>query len=217
VADVTLLGSPNPLDVAAELVREALERVGPGARLGIPGGSALEVLARVRAALEPSLWRTLKLTWVDERVVPFADAQSNRGSAYRSKALDVDQPVGLELPLVLDGESASTAVKRSTDVFEREFGGALDVALLGMGEDGHIASLFPGHAGLNATGLVAAIEGSPKPPSQRLTLTLPVLARAGLARYVVAIGAGKRDAVMRLVAGDDIPAARLGAVTVVTD
>jgi 6-phosphogluconolactonase len=217
VADVTLLGSQQPLDLAADLLSEALERVGPGARLGIPGGSALEVLSRVRASLAPELWRSLKLTWVDERVVPFDDAQSNRGAAYRGNALSKDQPVALELPLVLDGESPEAAVTRTTEAFRRDFGGALDVALLGLGEDGHVASLFPGHATLETRAPVAAVADSPKPPAQRVTLTLPVLASAKVERYVVAIGAGKRSAVMRLVAGDDIPAARLGAVTVVTD
>lgn len=217
MADVTLLGSERPLELAADLVSEALERVGPGARLGIPGGSALAVLKLVRESVSPELWASLRLTWVDERLVRFDDAQSNRGEAYRSGALTKERPVRLELPLVLDGETADAAVERVTEAFARDFQGGLDVALLGLGEDGHVASLFPGHVTLAETAPVLSVTGSPKPPAERVTLGLSVLARPAVDRYVLAVGATKRDAVMKLVAGDDIPAARLGAVTVVTD
>lgn len=210
--------TPRPLEVAATLVSEALRRVGPGARLGIPGGSALGVLRLVREALAPELWSSLRLTWVDERLVPVNDAASNRGDALRGAALLKTQPVALELPLVLDGENAGKAVERVTAQFVRDFDGALDVALLGLGEDGHIASLFPGHVALGSDASVIAITDSPKPPSGRVTLSMAVLARAGLERIIVAMGSGKRDALSRLLAGDPtIPAARLGRATVVTD
>src|SRR4051812_36951228 len=169
VAEVTLQVTSRPLELAATLVSEALKRVGPGARLGIPGGSALGVLRLVREALAPELWSSLRLTWVDERIVPVNDAASNRGDAQRS-ALSKEQPVALELPLVLDGENAAKAVERVTAQFARDFGGALDVALLGLGEDGHIASLFPGNPALDSDAPVIAIHDSPKPPSVRLTL-----------------------------------------------
>ena len=218
MGDVTVLVTARPLEVAAGLVSEALQRVGAGARLGIPGGSALGVLRLVREGLTPELWSSLRLTWVDERLVPVSDAASNRGDAFHGDSLSKAQPVALELPLVLDGENAATAVARASAGFTNDFGGALDVALLGLGEDGHIASLFPGHAALSSQGLVAALQDSPKPPSGRVTLTLPVLARPGLERIIVALGSGKREALQRLMAGDAaIPASRLGKVTVVTD
>jgi 6-phosphogluconolactonase len=92
------------------------------------------------------------------------------------------------------------------------------VVLLGLGEDGHVASLFPGPSALGSSATVVSLTDSPKPPSTRVTMTLPVLARPGLERIIVALGAGKREAVMRLMTGDEaIPAARLGRVTVVTD
>ncbi|MDP1823270.1 MAG: 6-phosphogluconolactonase [Archangium sp.] len=215
---VELKVTPRPLEVAAELIAAALKRVGEGARLGIPGGSALGALRLVRESLPAGLWSSLRLTWIDERLVAMSDAASNRGDAFRGGALAKEQPVGSMLPLVLDGESASAAVERASAAFARDFGGALDVALLGLGEDGHVASLFPGHAVLTSAGLVTSLADSPKPPTGRVTLTLPVLARPGLERIIVAMGAGKRDALGRLLAGDAaIPAARLGPVTVVTD
>lgn len=85
-----------------------------------------------------------------------------------------------------------------------------DVVVLGLGEDGHTGSLFPGHPEADAAHApVIGVRGSPKPPAERITLTLPVLDRA---RYTVlmATGAGKRNAVERLRAGDrELPPARL--------
>jgi len=88
--------------------------------------------------------------------------------------------------------------------------------LLGLGEDGHTASLFPGDAALDVTGRwVARVE---RPDHRRLTLTLPVLSAASTALFLVS-GAGKREALRKLLAGDDIPAARVRAraVLVIAD
>lgn len=218
MGDVELLVTPRPLEVAAGLVSDALSRFKPGARLGIPGGSALGVLRLVREELPPARWSALRLTWVDERLVPVSDAASNRGEAFHGGSLSRDQPVALLLPLVVDGENAAAAVARVSSDFARDFGGELDVALLGLGEDGHIASLFPGHAALASDALVVSLTDSPKPPPVRVSLGLKVLARPGVERIIVAMGAGKRAALKQLMAGDQaIPAARLGRVIVVTD
>jgi 6-phosphogluconolactonase len=82
----------------------------------------------------------------------------------------------------------------------------LDVVLLGVGPDGHVGSLFPGHALLSESRrLVAAVEDSPKPPPWRLTLTLPALAAAHL--VVVAAFGEAKAAVVREGLRD--PASRL--------
>jgi len=101
--------------------------------------------------------------------------------------------------------------------YEAVLPATLDVVLLGMGEDGHTASLFPGFSAVEERQRRAlAIAGSPKPPPWRLTLTLPVLQGARHVLLVVA-GEGKRDAVRRVMAGEDLPAARVSNAVWILD
>lgn len=211
--------SSAPADDAAKLVAGWLEQAHARqgfSRLGIAGGSALKAVERLKTELPATTWSALRLTWVDERVVPVASPDSNRGAVERSGVLST--PPGLVLPMVLDGEDGVAACARFSPEFERRFDGVLDVALLGMGEDGHVASLFPGHALLDAAGVVAQLEDSPKPPPARVTLTLNVLRHPQTKRVVLATGVGKRAALLGLRANDvSLPVSRLGALTVVTD
>lgn len=98
---------------------------------------------------------------------------------------------------------------RSTRV---ELPDRLDLVLLGIGEDGHTASLFPGDAALDARDPVVRVE---RPDHPRLTLTYPVLNAARAAAFLVA-GEAKRDIVARVLAGDpSVPAARVAAAETV--
>lgn len=212
MADVTLVSTSTPVETAVGLLSQALE---PRHRFAIAGGSALAALEPLRQALGAG-WSTLKLTWVDERVVNLADSDSNRGQGLRSGAL---AGVGLELPLVKDGESGAQAVERVCAEFARDFNRALDVALLGMGDDGHVASLFSGHRLLDErVHDFAWLDDAPKPPARRVTMTLRVLAQSSLRRIVLVRGASKRHALERLLDGDArLPISLLGPLTVVTD
>ena len=211
----------NPAEAAAGLLIPFLERIDlreGQARLAVAGGSAAAALGAVRRGLGPGVWSRLQLTWVDERCVPFHDPQSNRGAAHRAGLLDAQDPPGLELPLYLDGETPLEACARVARALGGPFRGGLDALLLGMGEDGHIASLFPGRP-FDRIGHppVFPVPDSPKPPRRRITLALSLLASAECA-VLVAAGAAKRGALERLAAGDPaLPASALRNLVAVSD
>ena len=184
------------------------------ARLAIPGGSALAALAFARERLGEA-WQRVALVWVDERCVPEADPESNRGSALRRGLLNDPAPARC-LALYEDGEMPAQAVTRASSALRDEFGDALDVLLLGLGEDGHVASLFPSRAPVG-DGPVAHVADSPKPPADRITLTRAVLGTARAA-ILVATGELKRAALTRLLAGDEaLPAHGLPGLQIFTD
>lgn len=190
-------------------------------RLAIPGGSALAAARAARAALGRD-WSQVVLTWVDERCVLEAAQESNRGAARRAGLLDPgDGPRAAPaparvLPLFEDGETPAEAVARVELRLAAELDGQLDVLLLGMGADGHVASLFPGRP-VPAEGRVAHVADSPKPPADRITLTRPLLETARHA-VLLATGEAKRGALERLRAGDPtLPAHGLPGLIVVTD
>ncbi|HEV8239951.1 MAG TPA: 6-phosphogluconolactonase [Thermoanaerobaculia bacterium] len=177
------------------------------ASLVVTGGSAAEVLLPrlVNARIH---WPRTDVFWSDERAVPPDDAQSN----YRlARELWLD-PARVPAASVhrMPGEAEDLAAAAAAHA--RELVAVcgepprFDVMLLGVGPDGHVASLFPGHPLLGERQkLVAAVEDSPKPPPRRLTLTLPALFAARLL-VVAAFGAAKA-AVIAEALGD--PASRL--------
>lgn len=142
-------------------------------------------------------WSRVDFLWGDERAVPPDHADSNYRVA-RELLLD---PVGARPERVhrMPGELLDlAAAAREYDALVRRVG--LDLALLGAGPDGHVCSLFPGHALLREVqAWAAAIEDSPKPPPRRLTLTLPALA-AARSVVLVLLGAGKAAAVKAALA-----------------
>ncbi len=184
------------------------------ARLAVPGGSALAALSFARDRLGEG-WRRVALTWIDERCVPEADPESNRGAARRLGLLEGPSPAR-RLTLYEDDETPDQAVARVSAGLRDDFAGRLDVLLLGLGEDGHIASLFPSRAA-PVSGWVAHVSDSPKPPSDRITLTRALL-RTARATLLLATGEPKRTALTRLVGGDPtLPAHGLPGLEIFTD
>lgn len=186
-----------------DALRAAADRDGR-AVLAVPGGSSpISTFAWLAAHHDGA--DTL-LTWVDERHLPLPagdrwqdlPAESNLRLAWAHWLSQTDRPPSL-LPLARPGTLADAVRAVSAELDARA--PRLHVALLGMGPDGHIASLFPGHAALRATARCVGVTDSPKPPPERLTLTLPALAAADLVVLVVT-GAQKGAVLARVQAGD---------------
>jgi 6-phosphogluconolactonase len=157
-------------------------------------------------------WRDVDVLFSDERCVPPDHPDSNIGMVDRALLSRLEPPPTVHR---MPDETCDA------DAHEVELRGAfgalrLDMAVLGLGADGHTASLFPGDPVLEER--VRWVARVTRPDHARITLTLPVLSSARLALFLVA-GEEKRDAVARLLAGEDIPAARVGAdrVVVVAD
>ena len=212
---VKLITSQDPVAAAAEqlhsALREVLDRDGR-VRLAVPGGSALAAFGPVATKLSVELDR-ICLTWVDERCVPTSDEASNRGATRR---LIGEPMLGAELPLYLDPEDPDQGVARVREGLRNVFANELDVVLLGMGADGHIASIFVGDEEKPGD-RVRYVPDSEKPPSRRMTLTRATLATASHT-ILLATGENKRGALTKLLAGDPaLPATGLPNLTVVTD
>lgn len=165
------------------------------------GGTALMFLGALRQAQVE--WRDIALYWVDERAVPPEDPQSNFGAAERLllDPLGENGPIAWRMPA--DRPDLTDAAARYDETLKRELGDrGLDLVILGMGEDGHIASLFPGHrALLHDDSRVVAVEDSPKPPPRRLSLTLPFLGRSEHV-WVVALGQRKKPVLQGAITGE---------------
>lgn len=148
--------------------------------LALPGGSAAEafcpalVQARVR-------WRDVDVFWVDERAVPADHPDSNYRIADELLLSRVDADPARIHRLRADAPDLAAAAIEYERRIVRASGAPphFDVVLLGVGADGHVCSLFPGHAALaERSRLVVPVLDAPKPPPHRLTVTLPALASA---------------------------------------
>jgi 6-phosphogluconolactonase len=157
-------------------------------------------------------WGDADVFFGDERCVPPDDQASNYGMARAALLSKVPARVHR-----MRGESCDAPAYEAE--LRSVFGTRVprfDLVLLGLGEDGHTASLFPGDAALDERERwVVEVE---RPDRRRLTLTLPVLSAARSAMFLV-VGTRKCEALGKLLSGVDIPAARVAAerVIVVTD
>ncbi len=154
------------------------------------GATALIFLPALRAAKVD--WSKITLFWTDERAVPADDPESNYGIADRMllSPLGARAPRAIRMPA--DLPNLGDAALKYDDVLSTELrGGALDLVLLGVGEDGHVASLFPGHQALAQNDLRAvAVEDAPRAPKRRLSLTFRYVLQARKI-WLVAVGPRK--------------------------
>jgi len=139
------------------------------------GNTALIFLGALKAANVD--WKRITMFWVDERAVAPDDPESNYGLVKRMLLTPLGNKAPRAIPMPTDRMPLGQAALWYDAALATELNnGALDLAILGIGEDGHVASLFPGHRALIQDDLRAvAVEDAPKPPSRRLSLTMRYL------------------------------------------
>jgi 6-phosphogluconolactonase len=204
--------------VAGSLVSRLAQAQARGEQphVALTGGTIADAvhheLGRVTAADDSGLdWSRVDFWWGDER---FAPRDSPDRNAWGARTGFLHQ-VGIDPSRVHEiGSSDDFAtVTDAAEAYGRELrsrgSGVFEVVMLGVGPDGHVASLFPGHPTLDVDDEIATpVTDSPKPPPERVTLTLPALNRTR-ATWLVVSGSDKADAVARALAGDDLPAAQV--------
>jgi 6-phosphogluconolactonase len=208
VAQVTVTDTPpQATDLAAERMAEAIaagQRQGRPVHLSVAGGATPRATYE-RLATLVDRWEGVELWLGDERLVPPDDPESN----YRllTETL-LERTAAVAHPVPTEGSAEEAASAYAREIRQRVPAGpdgvpVLDLALLGLGEDGHTASLFPNSAALDVRGeICVAVHDAPKPPRDRVSLTLDVL-RAARRSLVLAVGDEKARAVARVVLGPD--------------
>ena len=179
------------------------------------GGVGTEVLVELCKRSAGIDWDRVHLWWGDERFLPTGDVDRNETGARAALIDAISIPGDQVHPMPADrGQGASEAAAAYADELARSsadgFVPDFDVVLLGMGPEGHVASLFPGMPALLAASAVVPIEDSPKPPPTRVSLTLDAI-RCAREVWIVAAGSAKADAVAAAIRDttrpEDVPAA----------
>ncbi|QZY30668.1 6-phosphogluconolactonase [Nocardioides coralli] len=199
--------------LAAAVAGELLTRLATAQARGdepdvvLTGGSIAERIHGVLGRHAPDAqvdWSRVGVWWGDERYVAADSPDRNAGQARQAflEHVPVDASRVHEAPAADSGMALADAAAAYGAALEESGTGVFEVLMLGIGPDGHVASLFPGHAALAVEDRsVVAVPDSPKPPPERISLTLPALNRSR-AVWFVASGEGKAEAVARALADD---------------
>lgn len=198
-------------------LRALIDEVEVGSRvdLAISGGA-------VATSLLPSLlprvgdvdWSRVRVWLVDERFVPAGHADRNDDQAWEGFFHAASGVELVRMPTSDESAPGAGSLDAATSAFEATWtelmgSGSFDIALIGMGPDGHICSLFPGRVDLEEPSPILAIRNSPKPPPERITVSMPVMRACGEV-WLTTAGSAKADALGRAFAGAsplDIPVA----------
>lgn len=207
-------------DVVAEVASTLVTRLAEIQSVGrVPAivltGGTIAALIHAAVAADPRVaevdWARVEIWYGDERYV--AADSPDRNARQAGESLLVHVPVSPQLvhempaadgPFGADLDAAAAAY--ATTLRAEPF----DIVMLGMGPDGHCASLFPGFPQVHAAGPVVAVTGSPKPPPERISLTIPALSNTRDVWFLVSGEAKAEPAAKALARGasvDEVPAA----------
>jgi 6-phosphogluconolactonase len=217
----------NASDVAHLAAREIIETldkalsINAEVNLSLTGGTVgiltLEALAE-QPDLERISFDRVHVWWGDERFVEATSADRNAVQAREAllKKVNIPESNIHEFPASNQSQTLAAAKTSFENSLIQHFGVDVpyfDLTILGMGPDGHIASLFPGHEALSVGEIVVAESNSPKPPSERLSFSFDVLNNSEKVIFVVS-GIDKASAVKEVHTNEEceLPAARIAAL-----
>jgi 6-phosphogluconolactonase len=202
--------------VAGELLSRLADAQAAGAvpQIALTGGTIAEDIHREIARLSPDAgvdWSQVVVWWGDERFVAPDSPDRNSGQAREAflDAVGADPANVHAMPSTADAADVGAGAAAYASTLREHGAGEFDIVMLGIGPDGHIASLFPGFPQLDSDAIAVGVTGSPKPPPERISLTFAALNRARSVWFLVS-GAGKAPAVAAALGGADlheIPAA----------
>lgn len=170
----------------------------------------------------PEMYSGLHVWWSDERFVESESVERNAAPLHHSVTnsnIQIHEALALD-SVALDSKTLdsqtlvkATTVEDAVNHYQSALDGVrIDLNILGLGPDGHVASLFPGIADLDDQRSIFAITDSPKPPAVRISFTMKMLNEAREV-WIVAAGESKADAVAKIIEGDlSIPASYVSAV-----
>jgi 6-phosphogluconolactonase len=192
-------------DTIEEHARHAIQQRGEF-KIVLAGGTTPVACYKLLAQRELE-WDKWKLFYGDERCLPLHDRERNHQMVVASGLIDHVRQHFI-IPAEKDADSAAT-IYQSLIIDQMPF----DLVLLGMGEDGHTASLFPGQPWdeIDQGKLVISVKHSPKPPPHRVSLALQTLQNC-LQMLVLVTGESKREALKLWLQGDSLPVARVANI-----
>ncbi|MEZ0580664.1 6-phosphogluconolactonase [Nocardioides sp. MH1] len=201
----------DPASLATVVAGELLNRIadaqaaGNVPHIGLTGGTIADRIHREVARMAPESgvdWGAVVFWFGDERYVA-SDSPDRNAVQAREAFLDAVGATRVhEVPAADQVPSAEESASSYSSEIRASGAGAFDIVMFGVGPDGHIASLFPHHPGLDAEDAIAiAVHDSPKPPPDRVSLTYEAFERSHVV-WFVASGEEKADAVARALADD---------------
>jgi 6-phosphogluconolactonase len=211
--DLTLYADQPEL--LQEISTQLLEVIETGLRingifhLALTGGTLGSELTRELVAhwnADPEMYQGLHIWWSDERFVERSSSEQNSSTAFNSLS---NRNIAVHTLRASDEvENIDIAVAEYITELGENF---MDLTILGLGPDGHVASLFPGAAHIDRLEKVIAITDSPKPPAVRASFTISMI-NASTIVWIIAAGSSKAEAVTKIIEGDlSIPASYVRA------
>jgi len=201
--DAEELAFATAVRLAAKLM--TLQAAGGTARIALTGGgSGIGLLTQLQLHTSKDLidWQRVEFFWGDERFVPLADPERNEKQAREALLDHVPlDPSKVHAMAASDGEFGND-VDAAAEAYAAMLGQRphFDVVMLGLGPEGHVASIFPESPAVYDDRLVVAVRNCPKPPPTRISMTLPTI-RCADEVWIITAGAGKAEAVAATIGG----------------